>query len=602
MKKHVVSFALTALLIACSNSKDSSTESPHPASIAVIGGGTQTGIVGLPVSVTPTIAVRDQNGGILAGIAIAVHVTSGAGSIANAPTTTIAGAGTPIGTWTLGTAPGVNAVTVTAGELTTTISITANAGAPAALVAKGGTTGLAGTVGVALTTNISFQVFDQYTNAVSGVTPQITASNGGSVSAGATDANGMFAITTWTFGTLAGAQSLTVNVGTGVQAVVVNGTAQAGPPSQLATALALPLTGLAGTTLTTPLSVMTTDRFGNIVPGVNVTFTVQSGGGAIIGATTATSSASGVATAGQWTLGRGFAPQAVLATAGTASLPITGQVTSAYQMSVRFLGTVTPLVQTHILGIVDRIRAAVVGHVGDIPVTNLDINDACGIQGVPPLTETIHDIIFYVNVTPLDGALGELAEAGPCLVRTDNELAVVSEINIDSTDVQFMITNNIFDSVVMHEMLHGLDFGITWPDVGLLDITSLTDPRFLGLGATAAFQTAGGTSMPGVPVENMGGAGSIFSHWRTTTFGDELMTAFISAGQLRPFSAITIQSLGDLGYTVNPFAADAFHFTGPAVRLGVPGDGRTWSFDNGLEVVRKPRGRIDRMGGVTRLP
>jgi hypothetical protein len=60
----------------------------------------------------------------------------------------------------------------------------------------------------------------------------------------------------------------------------------------------------------------------------------------------------------------------------------------------------------------------------------------------------------------------------------------------------------------------------------------------------------------GVPINGCG-SGTRDGHWREAVMLHELMTGYIS-GTVRPLSAITIQSLGDLGYTVNVAAADAF--------------------------------------------
>jgi hypothetical protein len=49
------------------------------------------------------------------------------------------------------------------------------------------------------------------------------------------------------------------------------------------------------------------------------------------------------------------------------------------------------------------------------------------------------------------------------------------------------------------------------------------------------------------------------AHWRETTFDTELMTGFSEApGIAVPMSTMTIQSLADIGYVVNTFAADPY--------------------------------------------
>jgi hypothetical protein len=51
-------------------------------------------------------------------------------------------------------------------------------------------------------------------------------------------------------------------------------------------------------------------------------------------------------------------------------------------------------------------------------------------------------------------------------------------------------------------------------------------------------------------VENTGGTGTADAHWREETFGQELMTGYISNAD-NPLTGMTIGSLQDLGYTVS---------------------------------------------------
>jgi hypothetical protein len=59
-----------------------------------------------------------------------------------------------------------------------------------------------------------------------------------------------------------------------------------------------------------------------------------------------------------------------------------------------------------------------------------------------------------------------------------------------------------------------------------------------------------------VPVQNFGGPSIANTHWRDTVFGEELMTSRFKTKPL--LSAMTIRSLEDLGYVVNPLAADPY--------------------------------------------
>jgi hypothetical protein len=60
-----------------------------------------------------------------------------------------------------------------------------------------------------------------------------------------------------------------------------------------------------------------------------------------------------------------------------------------------------------------------------------------------------------------------------------------------------------------------------------------------------------------VPVENAGGAGTLGGHWRPAVFRDELM-AGVPTAPGAPISRLTVASLRDLGYHVDPDAADPY--------------------------------------------
>ncbi|MCG8469098.1 MAG: hypothetical protein MJB57_12985 [Gemmatimonadetes bacterium] len=60
-----------------------------------------------------------------------------------------------------------------------------------------------------------------------------------------------------------------------------------------------------------------------------------------------------------------------------------------------------------------------------------------------------------------------------------------------------------------------------------------------------------------MPVEDTGGSGTVNAHWRETVFGGELMTGWIDPGS-NPLSLVTVQSMADMGYTVDTAAADSY--------------------------------------------
>ena len=57
-------------------------------------------------------------------------------------------------------------------------------------------------------------------------------------------------------------------------------------------------------------------------------------------------------------------------------------------------------------------------------------------------------------------------------------------------------------------------------------------------------------------MENVGGPGTADAHWRSSVFQSELMTGFLINAPTHPASRLTVLSLADLGYVVNPAASE----------------------------------------------
>jgi hypothetical protein len=125
-------------------------------------------------------------------------------------------------------------------------------------------------------------------------------------------------------------------------------------------------------------------------------------------------------------------------------------------------------------------------------------------------------------------------------------------------------------------MLHVVGIGTLWNIYGVLAGAGTPQTRFTGaMGVGGCVGIGGATVCPGsVPVENTGGAGTADAHWRDQTFFNELMTGFVNtrasvpSGLLNPFSVISVQSLGDIGYVVNPKAADPYVVPGTSAFRG----------------------------------
>ena len=150
-----------------------------------------------------------------------------------------------------------------------------------------------------------------------------------------------------------------------------------------------------------------------------------------------------------------------------------------------------------------------------------------------------------------------------CMVRETSFLPVLAAIFLDIVDMTSISEADI-EEVILHELGHALGVGSIWLYTGFLAQASLGSPgadtHFLGTHAIEAFDSAGGTTYAGarVPVENTMGYGSADTHWRESVMGVELMTPLQHRGQSDPFSAVTIESMADLGYAVDASLADDY--------------------------------------------
>lgn len=325
-----------------------------------------------------------------------------------------------------------------------------------------------------------------------------------------------------------------------------------------------------------PPTVIVRDANGDPVSGVNVAFAVVSGGGSVTGAATITNE-QGEATVGSWRLGT--TPGVNLLRATAQGNGITGNPTQftatavslaqGYEIEIRYLTEgngqePTAAQRAAFTQAADRWGSIVTGDLPDGIVQAAA--GSCGRPEMPALDEIIDDLIIFVRLETIDGPGQVLGQAGPCFVREDSFLPAIGLMRFDIADLNQLETDGLLSTVIMHEMGHVL--GVISSIWDMLDFlknpsrppgTAGADTHFDGPAAIAAFDASGGAAYAGakVPVQNTGVSGSADSHWRESVMGRELMTPFVSFGS-NPLSLITIQSLQDLGYEVDPSRAEPF--------------------------------------------
>jgi hypothetical protein len=474
--------------------------------------------------------------------------------------------------------------------------------------------GVAGTV---LTTPPTFEVKDAAGNTISGahVTIAITAGGGTLTDAPTSTKTGATPIGTWKLGNVAGINSVTVTVGS-LPPLVITVNGKAGPPASLAFVTGSGQSTRAGTAVLVPPVAQVRDQFGNGVPATPVTFSVADGDGQVSN-TPVSTDASGNATSPAWTLGKSAVPQGLRAsTTGGFGAVATATVASDYTVDVRFFGPAMPPVTAGMFtAAAARIRGSVIGDVIDIapfvPAVNLETG--CGVTGLPTaFSEPVDDVIIYASVGAIDGVGKVLAFAGPCGIRGNSgsvgRQTFIGVMKFDVDDLESLLARGNLTDVIQHEMLHVVGIGTLWSTYGLILDAGTPQTRFVGALGVGACVTIAAPVCPGsVPVENTGGPGTADGHWREQTFGNELMTGFVTSptpgftGILNPFSTISIQSLADLGYVVNPSGADLYNVPGQSASRML---GAQLNVDTSSpwETVVRPKLQISPRGQLQLIP
>ena len=441
--------------------------------------------------------------------------------------------------------------------------------------------------GLPLTSAPSFSVRDAGGSILGGVPISVAVTSGGGTLANSPTATLSGAATPvgrWTLGKHVGLNMLTVTVADLPPLVIaVNGVA--GAAVSLVVNGGSGQTAIAGTQLPGVLSAQLRDQFGNGVPSTVVTFVVTGGNGAFAPGSV-TTDADGNIGGVSWRLGKTAVPQTGIVSAGGVFTSVTATVATDFKVEVRFFGASPPTeaAATAFHEAAARITGTIVGDILDVDYPTLRNNagvdiTACGAPGIV-VNEIVDDVLIYASVGTIDGVGKILASAVPCVVRSQSRMASIGVMRFDVDDIGGLIETGRLADVVLHEMLHVVGFGTIWTDSRrpggvLLACRGTDNPRYTGSLGIAACNLAGGTEAcgGGVAVEGLpSAAGTADSHWRESSFDSELMTGFVEpAGTPMSLSTMTIQSLADVGYSVNLFAGDHYLVPLPAA-LNSPGN------------------------------
>ncbi|HXG69154.1 MAG TPA: leishmanolysin-related zinc metalloendopeptidase [Gemmatimonadaceae bacterium] len=393
-----------------------------------------------------------------------------------------------------------------------------------------------------------------------------------------------------------------------------------GPPATITFPSATAPTVLAGTALP-PLTIRVNDQSGRGVPNTPVVLSVTGGGTLNVFADT--TDANGDVTGVVWTVGKGAVPQrlTVTATVTGVTATLTATIQTSYELDLRFFGPAPPTAAAAAFtNAAARITGSVIAALSNVGFPDSVtvgggrrltigkvLQDFCGGPDVTAQTlATTRGVIIYATVDSIDGPGRVLGSAGPCLSRTDG-LPALGVMRFDRADIETLTNDGRVESVVLHEMLHVIGLGTVWENKGLLIGVDTTPTRFTGPKATAACVELGGLPAcnGSVPVEDCVGLdprncgrGSRNGHWLEAVFDTELMTPFIEARDiLTPYSKMSIQSLADIGYTVNAFAADPYGVPNPSART-IRAEGGGSSAPAMWDVVVQPRFTISPSGVV----
>ena len=251
----------------------------------------------------------------------------------------------------------------------------------------------------------------------------------------------------------------------------------------------------------------------------------------------------------------------------------------SFDIDLVFVGPVTADTRSATLQMAKRWTEVITGDLPDVPVPDKSVQCILAEPVEHRFFGTVDDLVVFAEVAPLTRAWGY---GNLCGWRDGSSLPYMGYIILD-TEIAARGGESLAP-VILHEIGHALGFGSLWNHLGFLQDSGRADPHFNGPLAIEAFDAAGGTNYTAgakVPVD------AYETHWR---FGGELMGAGGSA-----LSAITVQSLADLGYVVDVSQADPFQLPSSAKAVA------DQSLDLRNDILQGPIRVADEDGHIVRV-
>jgi hypothetical protein len=559
----------------------SATALAAPASVVLPTSETlQLVVVGRAVPLLPTVQITDAFGNPIAGVPVTFETVAGASVLTGSSPTSDAQGHATLGGWTLGSAAGSYTIRASIGGGAATIFEAR--GIPAALTAMAGNNQTAN-AGTMLPVLPAVKATRDDGSALPNVAVSFAVISGGGVATGTsavTAADGTARPTQWILGTTPGLNRMDAST-QGQPSVAFTATGVLATPAFAVASAGASLSGFFGNFLIGNPEVTVTDAQGNPVAGTLVNFQVTQGGGQLTGVSVPTDFL-GRAVTTSWRLG-GAGTQSVSATVGALPPLVFTAAGSAppagtFKIEVRYKQAPTASQKAAFDAAVARWTQFLVAGPPPYQVVPTDIDPSGDCPSM--LNEVVDGVVIYADLKLIDGVGRVLGATGLCVIRDNGFLPVEGLMQFDTADLTSLETSGQLIPVITHEMGHALGYGTLW-DISIPGLGSIhlregvpgSDPTFNGPAARAAFYgaVAPGTSFTGtpVPIENTGGGGTAFVHWREATFTNELMTGFLNAG-FNPLSAMTVQQFRDLGYVVNDASADAYTFAAAVQSFGAP--------------------------------